>query len=124
MRFYLSILFLFISLTGLYAQSAGWNTGGLDASSPVINEGNSSFEVRIYPNPVVDKRLNIELTDQTIQEIRITNIAGVIIISKKFSVPVNRHQVLLDNVPNGVYLLRVTSAGNQARTLKLMIRNH
>jgi hypothetical protein len=123
MKFLLSILFLFISLTGLYAQTAGWNADGFEGLSPAIQEGNNSFEVRIFPNPVVDKRLNIELTDQIIQELRITNIAGVIIFSKKFSAPVNRYQVLLDNVSNGVYLLRITSSGNQTRTLKLMVRN-
>ena len=122
MKFFLSILFLCFGLSGLFAQTAGWSAGDPGTISPAIAEVNNGFEVRIYPNPVIDKLLNIELTDQAIQELRITNIGGVVIFFKKFQIPVNRHQVLMDNVPNGVYLLRVTASGNQVRTLKLMVR--
>jgi hypothetical protein len=123
MRILLVILILFLGSTGLNAQSAGWASTGTEAISPAGNELNGALDVRVFPNPVYDKRVNIELSDQSIQELRITNIAGTVIFSRRFQVPVTKHQIVLENVPSGVYLLRVISDGNQSRTTKLMIRN-
>jgi hypothetical protein len=84
---------------------------------------NPVMEVRIFPNPVHDQRVNIEMTDPAIHELRITNIAGSVVYLKKFQSPVQKFQIVLENVPSGIYLLRITSDGNLTRTTKLMIRN-
>jgi hypothetical protein len=123
MRILLLIFFSFLGLTGPNAQNSAWQAAGSNAWQPAINETNGALDVKVFPNPVSDKRLNVELSDQSIQELRITNIAGSVIFSKKFKMPVARYQVFLSDVPNGVYLLRVTSDGNLTRTTKLMIRN-
>lgn len=123
MKFLLLILILFLSFNTLDAQTSGWQSTGTEVLAPSGNDFSGMFEVRIFPNPVTDKRVNIELTDQSIQELRITNIAGSVIFSKRFQTPVNKHQIVLENVPNGVYLIRVVSESNLSRTSKLMVRN-
>lgn len=123
MKILLLILILFLGFSNTDAQTSGWQSTGGEALAPAGNEINSMLEVRIFPNPVTDKRVNIELADQAIQELRITNIAGSVIFSKLFQAPVTKHQIVLDNVPNGVYLIRVVSDNNLSRTSKLMVRN-
>ena len=123
MKFLLLILILFLGFNTLDAQTSGWQTIGTEVLLPAGNEITGMFEVRIFPNPVTDKRVNIELTDQAIQELRITNIAGSVIFSKRFQAPVTKHQIVLDNVPSGVYLIRVVSDSNLSRTSKFMVRN-
>lgn len=87
------------------------------------NDNSSVLDVRVFPNPVNDKRFTVELKDQVIQEIRIVNIAGSVVYLKRFQVPVSRHQVMLENITNGVYMLRITASNNITRTTKLMVRN-
>ncbi len=123
MKILLIIFISFLGISGLSAQDSSWQAAGNNAWQPAINETSVALDVKVFPNPVSDKRVNVELSDQSIQELRITNIAGSVIFSKRFQMPVDRYQVFLADVPNGVYLLRVTSDGNQTRTTKLMIRN-
>lgn len=80
----------------------------------------TALDVKVYPNPVHYKRFTIEVFNQTIQEIRITNIAGNQVFYKKFTAPVTRYQVVLENIPNGIYLLKITSPGS-SKTLKLLV---
>jgi len=123
MKILLLILLSFLGLTGLNAQTSGWQSAGSNLLLPAINENSSALEIKVFPNPVSDKRVNVELFSQSIQELRITNIAGSVIFNKRFQTSVTRYQVFLGDIPNGVYLLRVTSDGNLTRTTKLMIRN-
>jgi hypothetical protein len=123
MRILFAILILFLGTSRIDAQNSGLIGSGAESSLSAGNEINSMLDVRVYPNPVTDKRVFVELTDQAIQELRISNIAGSVVYSKKFQVPVTKHQITVDNIPSGVYLLRVISDGNLTRTTKLMIRN-
>lgn len=123
MRFLLLILLLFLGISGLEAQPAAWEAGSTETLAPAGNEINNLLDVKVYPNPIYDKRVNIELSDQAIQELRITNIAGTVIFQKKFQVPVTKHQIVFDNIASGIYLLRVTAANNMTKTSKLMVRN-
>jgi hypothetical protein len=123
MKYLLLILILFLGFNSLDAQTSGWQSTGTEDMAPTGNDLNGIFEVRIFPNPVTDKRVNIELAGQSIQELRITNIAGSVIFSKRFTSQVSKHQIVLENVPNGVYLIRVISDNNLSKTSKLMVRN-
>ncbi len=80
-------------------------------------------EVKVFPNPVHNRRFTVETGNALIREIRITNIAGSQIYLKKFSVPVQRFEITTDNIPDGVYLLRVSNSGNTAKTVKLLVSN-
>ncbi len=80
-------------------------------------------EVKVFPNPVHNRRFTVETGNALIREIRITNIAGSQIYLRKFSVPVQRFEITTENIPDGVYLLRVSNPGNTAKTVKLLVSN-
>ena len=78
-------------------------------------------DLYVYPNPVSNHKFIIELGKYFISEIKISNIAGKEVYNKKLAQTVNRYEVLTDNLPNGIYLLRVTSDNSMSRTIKLLI---
>jgi hypothetical protein len=78
-------------------------------------------DFRVFPNPVVNRKFTIEFFRQSIAEIRISNIAGQMVYVKKFTLPVQRHEVLTGDFPDGIYLLRMTSDSGSSRTIKLLI---
>jgi hypothetical protein len=89
-----------------------------------IPESNSSLvleEWRVFPNPVLHKKFTIDISDNFISEIRISNIAGKLVYEKKFTLPVSRFEVSTDNLPDGIYLLRINASNNSSRTIKLLI---
>jgi hypothetical protein len=123
-RILLAILFLFAGSSVLYAQNSAWSASGSQNESGYssINESNSQLDVRVFPNPVDNKWFTVELSSQNIQEIRITNIAGATVYIRKFQGHVSMYRVNLENVPNGIYLLRVTSDNLLTKTTKLLLR--
>ncbi len=123
MKLLFLILLVFWGYSGLDAQTGGWQASGNEVIGTSSSDVIGNQDVKIFPNPVTDKRVNIEVNNQAIQELRITNIAGAVIFAKRFQTPVTKHQIVLENVPNGVYLLRIVSDSNITRTSKLMIRN-
>ncbi|HAX95100.1 MAG TPA: hypothetical protein DCY35_01045 [Prolixibacteraceae bacterium] len=125
MRILLLIWVLLVGLTDLSAQNAGW-TGSeqpAEINAALIQDVNAMPGIKVFPNPVTDKWFTVEVSDQNIQEIRLTNIAGTAVYIRKFQGMVNRHRVALENIPSGIYLLRVTTDTNQARTTKLLVKN-
>ncbi len=114
--FFTSIL-LWAAFLSLSAQPGIPGKAVTQASGESVN---TSMEVKVFPNPVHYKRFTVELSNQQVEEIRITNIAGTQVYLKKFTTPVSRYQVLLGNIPNGIYLLKITSSKN-SKTLKLLV---
>lgn len=119
------ILFLVFSGNPVFSQGNGWHMSQSGGEMPATGliDNSSVLEVKVFPNPVSDRRVTIELKDQIIQEIRIVNIAGSVVYLKRFQVPVSRYEVILEDITNGVYLLRISASNNLSRTTKLMVRN-
>ena len=125
MRILLLIWVMVLSLTNLSAQNSVWTTGEqqVEANAALIQDGISLTEIKVFPNPVTEKWFTVEVSDQNLQEIRITNIAGSVVFVRKFQGMVNRHRVTIDNIPSGIYLVRVTTDTNQTKTSKLLVKN-
>ncbi len=117
-KLFASVLWIFMLLTwpGKAVSSRVDMTVAPGVENPV-----TAFDVKVFPNPVVNKRFTVETNTWAIQEIRILNIAGVEVLVKKMDTPINRVQIFTGTIPRGIYLLKI-SAGNQAtKTLKLLI---
>jgi hypothetical protein len=80
-----------------------------------------TVEFKVFPNPVLHKKFTIDLSGNSISEIRISNIAGKLVYEKKFTFTVSRFEVFTDNLPDGIYLLRINAGNNTSRTVKLLI---
>jgi hypothetical protein len=84
-------------------------------------QDNPSREVEMYPNPVTEGRLTISSTDN-ILSIQILNITGKIVFSQEYQPDTNTVDLELDKLEKGIYLVRVSFAGKETHTEKVMIK--
>jgi hypothetical protein len=118
MRIFLLISFFIVSVS-VFSQN-------LQANSPVwgsqlSDENNFSLELKVYPNPCTDGKVNIELNNQEISEVRLTNITGREVFLKKFQIAENKKQIQLNDIPNGLYIMRIKTSDQKQVTKKLMV---
>ena len=78
----------------------------IDPNSTASFYDNISDIIKIYPNPSSDL-VNIE-SDFAIQSIQLTNLLGEIVVLKS-SLNLNKTQLSKNNLPNGVYILTLTT---------------
>lgn len=78
----------------------------------------------VYPNPSKDKKVTVELKNEELSEIKITNITGKEVFLQKLFIPVNKIQIELNNIPNGIYLLQAKSTNNRTIVKKLLISSN
>lgn len=119
MKQFLLIIFLSVIQIMMYAQqenSAYLNTGN---NSP--NSLTEKKDLRIYPNPAKIQKVTLEMPLDEMAEIRLVNIAGKEILKKTFEFGVNKHQIDLYEVPNGIYLIQVKTINNKAVVKKLLV---
>jgi hypothetical protein len=116
----LPVLFVILALflhSAITANEFSSGTGFTpDSKSSLVIE-----EWRVFPNPVLHKKFTIDLSGNFISEIRISNIAGKQVYEKKFTLPVSQFEFSTDNLPDGIYLLRINASNNSSRTIKLLI---
>jgi hypothetical protein len=118
----LPLILLLFSFLALSAQTDGGAFTGLG-----VYPGNEStmnqMDLKVFPNPVLHKKFTVELNFNQIAEIRISNIAGIQVYDKKFVTPFNAFEVILENIPDGIYFLKVNATNNTSKTIKLLIRS-
>ncbi len=120
MRGLLLLMVWMIPLISLQAQSGNGAKGILPVTSGSEGAFNSQ-DIRVFPNPVLQKRFTVETAGRTILEIRISNIAGIMVYDKKFMIPVSRFEAIIDQIPSGIYLLRISCDNHTSKTIKLLI---
>jgi len=115
-----SLLFIQIAC---YSQAHLANSSGWNKNSFLETEKNQP-DLKIFPNPCKDKKVTIELNADLISEIRLINIAGKEVFIKKIEIPVNRQQLELSNIPNGIFMVQVKTADYKIVVKKLLITNN
>jgi len=115
------ILILIISTLTLSGFSQNTSGGSSGWNNINFEENNTSSEVRIYPNPCTDSKLTIEFNHQEITEIRLTNITGKEVYLKKFQFAENKKQIQLNDIPNGIYIVKITTSDQNMVVKKLMV---
>lgn len=98
------------------------------AFTPVQPDNNDSIEVinplslTIFPNPIsLGSYVKIENSEAPISELKLYNIRGQLIKSKKFTTPYNQYNLkdLTQNIGSGIYLLKAR-IGDKIYTKKLV----
>jgi DNA-binding sugar fermentation-stimulating protein len=113
----LSILFFVFTFTG-FSGSPGVSL--MDQhQNPVIQE--NRFELKIYPNPTETRRITLEMNTGEIIEIRLIDIAGKEVVLRKIEFGTPKYQLSLDNIPNGIYFVRVKTSENKIVVKKLVV---
>ncbi len=78
-------------------------------------------ELKVFPNPCTEKKLTIEMDRDELAEIRIINITGKIVLFKEFLIPVDKVNLVLENTPNGIYIVQVKTSINKIIAKKLIV---
>lgn len=115
------ILLLIISTFYFSGFSQNSSTSSESWDNPGITENIATFEPKIYPNPCKLEKVTIELPEQEISEIKLTNIAGKEVLLKKFDFTENKKQIQLTEIPNGIYLIRIKTTDNKFMVKKLIV---
>ncbi len=109
---------IFISIVSFsqnnISNTSNWNNSFLD-------EKQKSPELKIYPNPCKGEKITINFNTCQIAEIQLTNITGKQVLNKKFNFTESKKQLLLNNIPNGIYLLKVKSVDNKTVVKKFIL---
>ena len=79
------------------------------------------FELKVYPNPTFTRQVTLEMNSGEISEIRLINIAGKEIITRKMDFGTSKYQMALENVPNGIYFIRVNTTEKKTFVKKLIV---
>lgn len=94
-------------------QSNYWNQASKDVRSQI--------DLKVFPNPVTGQKFTIEIDNQELSEIRISNIAGKAVVLKKFLTPINKIEISLQNIPNGIYIIQAKTSTNSLAAKKLIV---
>ncbi len=115
------ILFIFIitlSISGFSQNTAANNKSWNYISA---DENTVNTEVKIYPNPAKGEFVTVEFTKREIKEISLTNITGKEVFLKTYPFAENKKQVQLNDIPNGIYFLKIKTTEDKIVIKKLMV---
>ena len=117
-RILLFIAAILISISG-YSQnyassSSGWNNSA-------IKEKLDTKELKVYPNPCKTNKVTLDFNGLLISEIQLTSITGKQVLSKKLQFSETKIVLQLNNIQNGMYLLKVKSTNNKVAVKKFIV---
>jgi hypothetical protein len=114
-----TILFIYFSAA---AQQGAGKMNKLNTS--LIKNEQKLPELKVYPNPCKDSKVTLEMENQELSEIKITNITGKQIYFNKLAIPESKKQIQFENIPNGVYLIQIKTTQNKLIAKKLLITSN
>lgn len=77
-------------------------------------------EVKVYPNPANTSKVNIVSTS-LIQTVEVVNLTGQVVKTVVLNSPDHMYQLDVDDLSNGLYLVRVKSTGGTVQTTKVEV---
>jgi len=90
-------------------------------SSQGITDPQSGMEVSIKPNPVINNQFTVTGT-QSITSVEVVSIVGKTVYAKYFSARLKEVRVVLNEIPDGIYLVRISYGNNQSVIKKIIIQ--
>jgi hypothetical protein len=80
-------------------------------------------ELKLYPNPTTTGRVRLELNSGEILEIHLIDITGKKVLAEKPEQATSGNELLLTEVPDGIYFIRVKTKTNKVIVKKLVVSN-
>jgi len=117
-RIILIIIILTVYFSG-FSQSLSGNNSFQNKLN--FEENSAVSEVKIYPNPCKEEKVTIEFNNQEIKEVSLTNITGKVVFIKTFPLAENKKQIQLNEIPNGIYIIKVKTSDEKIVVKKLMV---
>jgi hypothetical protein len=116
-----SLLILIFALSTFIGYAYETEVSSVTGSEQAFTGENSRNELRIYPNPAINEQVTMELISMEIKEVRLINIAGRELVVRTVEPGISKYQLNLEDVPNGIYFIRVKTSDNKVVVKKLVV---
>lgn len=98
-----------VSSQDMYYRLAIEEDNGAIQYSEILRIGGTRANgIRVYPNPVANGILNLEVSREPVNEIKVYHSNGSVLYKKSFDHFTGNSKIYLPNLPAGVYLVEVT----------------
>ena len=114
------ILIIVFQIGTLLAQKGSVNSAANNARKEIASTLADQSEIKIFPVPVKENNFNVT-SETEISTIKITNIIGQEVYSKRFPSPVTSSNIPLDNPQRGMYLVTIIFTDNSRVVRKIMV---
>jgi hypothetical protein len=115
----LSLLLTSLLLNNSVARLLDLNNLGKDLN--VVSIDLPDLKVNIYPNPVINNRINITASRE-IKSIQVLTVVGSVVIDEAFQPGTTSLQIDLDKLSKGLYLLKIKFDEKNTYTEKIMVK--
>jgi len=113
MKHFLLVIFISFIWIGAFAQTSG--------NASLKEKEQIESELKLYPNPSRNNKVTVELQSKEISEIHFINITGKEVMKEMYDFPVQKSTIQINQLPNGVYILRIITSDDHTLTKKLMV---
>lgn len=114
------ILIIAFQIGTLLAQKASVSSASSNGRKEMGSTMADQAEIKIFPVPVKENNFNVT-SERDISTIRITNIIGQEVYSKRYPSPVTTSNIPLDNPQRGMYLVTIIFTDNSRVVRKIMV---
>lgn len=116
-----TILFIAIIFISISVYSQNYSSNPSVWNSHTLENKLDIKELKVYPNPCKNNKVTIDFNGLLISEIQLTSITGKQVLSKKLQFSETKIVLQLNNIQNGMYLLKVKSTDNKVAVKKFIV---
>lgn len=124
MNKFILIFFIAILCLTTSGQQKNQNYSGATGQPKNLISESTGSDLNVFPNPVTNRHFWIVSENSQLKEVKLLNITGKEVFFITFVDPVQKHEVILPDIPDGIYILTVKHANNVLKTVKILVRNH
>lgn len=115
------ILFTIVTLLSILVFVQNGSAITAQQNSVIHKKTEVNPQVIIYPNPCKNNKVNVEFKSHFISGIQLVNIAGKTVLRKKYDFSEAKKEIRLDDIQNGIYIIRITATDNETIVKKLIV---
>jgi hypothetical protein len=105
----------------MWSQKDIWTNLGKHMDDSYVSQNTTKEEMlSVYPNPTTNGIVEVTCS-KTIKSIEIYNLIGKLIATEDF-VSAKKHQLILDNVNGGIYIVKAILEDNSSKAQRIIIK--
>lgn len=115
------LLFIAVTFISISANSQNNASSSLGWNNSAFEEKLDTKELKVYPNPCKTDKVTLDFNGLLISEVQLTSITGKQVLSKKLQFSESKITLQLNNIQNGMYLLKVKTTENKVAVKKFIV---
>jgi hypothetical protein len=115
------LLFIAVTFISISANSQNNSSSSSGWKNSAFEEKLETKELKVYPNPCKKDKVTLDFNGLQISEIQLTSITGKQVLNKKLQLAETKITLKLNNIQNGMYLLKVKSTNNKIAVKKFIV---